>query len=61
MEKTKRKLISGVIMAGCALFGIGAAAHLNSRINEKTMPVSLGVYSEEPPVIVLDAGHGESA
>ena len=58
MKNAKRKIIIGTVFSACT-----AAAILGgSIITEKaeSVPASvMGVY-EETPVIVLDAGHGES-
>lgn len=59
MKKAKRKIISGAIAAVCAVSALGGYALLSSRQNS-TIPVSVD-YETEKPVIVLDAGHGESS
>ena len=48
MDKIKRKILSGAVLAGCALIGLGGISLL-SHTNES-----------EKPIIVLGAGHGES-
>lgn len=59
MRKVKRKIISGIIVAGCAVLSLGTYA-LVSNHEKGSVPVSLN-YESEKPVIVLDAGHGESS
>lgn len=59
MKKTKRKIISGVIMIGCTLFTLGIVSRLGKNVEKGAIPVSVD-YATEKPIIVLDAGHGES-
>lgn len=57
MRNVKRKLIGGALSIGCALLAAGGFVIVGEN-NKGAVPVSLG-YEQEPPVIVLDAGHGE--
>lgn len=57
MKKTKRKIISGVILIGCTLFTLGVMAKLGKNRENGAIPVSVD-YETEKPIIVLDAGHG---
>lgn len=59
MKKVKRKIISGAIVFGCAIFAIGALSALNRKNQNDALPVSVS-YEDEKPIIILDAGHGES-
>lgn len=58
MKKTKRKIISGVILIGCTLFALGTVAKLGKNEDNGAIPTSVD-YEAEKPIIVLDAGHGE--
>ena len=58
MKKTKRKIISGMILAGCTVFMLGTIAVIGKNSESGAIPVSVD-YEAEKPVIVLDAGHGE--
>ena len=60
MDKIKRKIISGAVLAGCALIGLGGISLLSHRNAGEAIPTSLVTNESEKPVIVLDAGHGES-
>ena len=61
MRKVHRKIISGVLLCGCALFTLYGASRIAERSENGALPVSLTDNGNEMPVIVLDAGHGESA
>lgn len=56
MKKFKRKIIAGAVFVGC----LAAAICGGAVISEKTesVPTSVSGLEEEPPVIILDAGHG---
>ncbi|MCR5015755.1 MAG: hypothetical protein K6A75_04185 [Ruminococcus sp.] len=57
-NKNKIKLIASGITLCCCAAAVGAISVVSSR-NEEAAPVAL-VQDSELPVIVLDAGHGES-
>ena len=59
MKKTKRKLISGGIVAICGVFAVAACSHISQKASDSVIPVSAGQF-EETPIIILDAGHGAS-
>ncbi len=59
MKKIKRKIIGGLIFTGSVLFSLGAISHLGKSSSYDSLPASID-YHVEPPIIVLDAGHGES-
>ncbi len=59
MKKITRKIISGAIVFGCAVFGLTALTHISSKSDKNSVPVSLMSYEDEKPIIILDAGHGE--
>ncbi len=58
MKKAKRKIISGAVFLGCVLFAVGTIVKFNGKIKTTAVPVSVGSYETEKPIIVLDAGHG---
>lgn len=58
MNKTKRKIISGALLCGCAVFTLYAASEIAERTENGALPVSLTSLDDEKPVIVIDAGHG---
>ena len=58
MRKVHRKIISGVLLCGCALFTLYGASRIAERSENGALPVSLTDNGNEMPVIVLDAGHG---
>lgn len=60
MDKIKRKIISGAVIFGCAAIALGAGAKISRKAEKNALPVSVISYDEEKPIIVLDAGHGES-
>ena len=57
MNKIHRKIISGGILIVCAAAAMGALSHLSRKAENSAVPAS-APYSEEPPVIIIDAGHG---
>lgn len=56
MKKTKRKIISGIILISCVMIAFGAAVKFSGDKNG-AIPVSVD-YEIQKPIIVLDAGHG---
>lgn len=60
MDKIKRKILSGAVLAGCALIGLEGISLLSHRNAGEAIPTSLVTNESEKPIIVLDAGHGES-
>ena len=60
MKKITRKIISGVIVFGFAVFGLTALTQISNKAENNSIPVSMLSYDDEKPIIILDAGHGES-
>lgn len=60
MTKIKHKVYSGLMLIGCAAAALGAASILGKKSENGALPVSLISNEDEKPVIVIDAGHGES-
>ena len=60
MKRVHRKIVSGALLCGCALFTLYGASRVAEKSEKGALPVSLSGESEELPVIVLDAGHGGS-
>ena len=58
MNKITRRIISGVLVFGCAVFGLTALTHISNKSENNSMPVSMMSYDDEKPIIILDAGHG---
>lgn len=58
MRKIHRKIVSGALLCGCALFTLYGASRIAERNEKGALPVSLTDIERETPVIVLDAGHG---
>lgn len=58
MKKITRRIISGMIVFGCAVSGLTALAHISSKSDNNSVPVSLMSLDDEKPIIILDAGHG---
>lgn len=58
MNKTHRRIISGAIVAVCAVAGISAASAVSRKASPDAVPAATTLYSDETPVIILDAGHG---
>lgn len=59
MKKLKRKIVGGLILAGSVLLSLGVISHINKDFSFDSLPASID-YQVAPPIIVLDAGHGES-
>lgn len=57
MNTLKIKLIASGITLCCCAAAVGAAAVINGRADGGAIPASL-LNDSEPPVIILDAGHG---
>ena len=60
MKKTHRKIVSGALLCGCALFTLYGASRIAERAENGALPTALTDLDNEKPIIVLDAGHGES-
>lgn len=60
MRKVHRKIVSGALLCGCALFTLYGASRIAERTEDGALPVSITDMENETPVIVLDAGHGAS-
>lgn len=60
MRKTHRKIFSGAVLCGAALFTLYGASRVAERAEQGVLPAALTGMDTETPVIVLDAGHGES-
>ena len=60
MKRIHRKIVSVSILIGCALTAAAGTALVKDRIEKNSLPVSGIGIDEELPVIILDAGHGES-
>jgi len=60
MRKTHRKIVSGALLCGCALFTLYGASHIAERAENGALPTALTDLVNEKPIIVLDAGHGGS-
>ena len=60
MKKIRRKIISGGVLAFCAVFTVTAGARISGKVKNEAVTVSAAV-NDTPPVIVLDAGHGASS
>ena len=60
MRKVHRKIVSGALLCGCALFTLYGASSIAERTENGALPVSITDMENETPVIVLDAGHGAS-
>ena len=60
MRKTHRKIVSGALLCGCALFTLYGASRIAERAEKGTLPVVLSDLENEMPVIIIDAGHGGS-
>ena len=58
MKRVHRKIVSGALLCGCALFTLYGASRVAEKSEKGALPVSLSGEGEELPVIVLDAGHG---
>ena len=58
MKRVHRKIVSGALLCGCALFTLYGASRVAEKSEKGVLPVSLSGEGEELPVIVLDAGHG---
>jgi N-acetylmuramoyl-L-alanine amidase len=60
MRKVHRKIVSGALLCGCALFTLYGASRIAERAENGALPVSVSDMEKEQPIIVLDAGHGAS-
>ncbi len=58
MKKAKQKIITGAVFSVCAAISIVGGSIITDKA--EAIPTSIMEISEETPVIVLDAGHGES-
>ena len=60
MRKTQRKIVSGALLCGCALFTLYGASHIAERAENGAIPVSVTDAEKVVPIVILDAGHGGS-
>lgn len=60
MRKTHRKIVSGALLCGCALFTLYGASQIAERAESGTISVSVTDAEKVVPIVILDAGHGES-
>lgn len=58
MNKAKRKIISGIVLGGSVFLSLYGISHIKAISDKGALPVSLIAVENEPPVIILDAGHG---
>ena len=58
MKRVHRKIVSGALLCGCALFTLYGASRVAEKSEKGALPVSLSGEGDELPVIILDAGHG---
>ncbi|SFX02541.1 hypothetical protein [Ruminococcus sp. XPD3002] len=60
MNRIHRKIVSGAILGGISLLMLYGSSRLIAKTPDAALPVSLTDIDTAPPVIILDAGHGES-
>ena len=60
MNRTKQKIIAGGVLVICAAAGMAGLSRLSQKVSDGAVTAN-APYNEEPPVIILDAGHGGSA
>ena len=58
MRKVYRKILSGAVLCGCALFTLYGASRVAEKAENGAVPVSITDTEEALPIIILDAGHG---
>ncbi|MBQ9140142.1 MAG: N-acetylmuramoyl-L-alanine amidase [Ruminococcus sp.] len=56
MKSAKRKIITGAVFSACVAIAVVGGSIISGKA--ETVPASIMEITEEPPVIVLDAGHG---
>lgn len=61
MKRVFRRIIGGTVLSGCAMLTLYGASIISDKAVNNALPVSVTEDSSETPIIVLDAGHGESA
>ena len=60
MKRVHRKIVSGALLCGCALSTLYGASRIAERAENGAVPVSISDIENEPPMIILDGGHGAS-
>lgn len=60
MRKVYRKILSGAVLCGCALFTLYGASRVAEKAEDGAVPVSITGMEKVLPIIILDAGHGAS-
>ncbi len=58
MRKTHRKIVSGALLCGCALFTLYGASRIAERAENGAISVSVTDAEKVVPIVILDAGHG---
>ncbi|MBO5163922.1 MAG: N-acetylmuramoyl-L-alanine amidase [Ruminococcus sp.] len=56
MRNAKRKIIAGTVFFCCIAAAIGGGTIISQK--SESVPTAVTSFEEEPPVIILDAGHG---
>lgn len=59
MKSANHKILIGTLFFGGAIACIGGASVLSEKIASYSVPASI-ISEQKLPVIILDAGHGES-
>ena len=59
--RIKDRLLGAGAVLRCVCAAVGSASFFESRQAGESVAVSAQVFAEEPPVIILDAGHGGSS
>jgi hypothetical protein len=60
MRRVYRKIVSSVVLCGCAMFTLYGASRIAERVEKEAVPVSITDAEKALPIIILDAGYGES-
>lgn len=58
MKNPKRKIIAGAVFFACGVIAMAGGNVITRKAD--SVPVSAIGMTDEAPVIVLDAGHGEA-
>lgn len=58
MKNAKRKIITGAVFSACVAVAVIGGSVISDKAD--AIPASVSGITEETPIIVLDAGHGES-
>ena len=60
MKRVSKRIAVSAVMTSCALFTLYGASIITEQADYGAIPVSWNENGKDMPLIIIDAGHGES-